>query len=203
MEPTPFAAKPRLGVETSTGLSGMSHERRKHMKPEVIEQSIQLWTKEPEKAKASPLVKARSEGAQAVLEAGPFSWQTDRPPTLGGENKAASPTALLLGALAGCAVVFIRDTLAPQLGVRVDSVQADVRCEADFRGLLAMPGTAPDIQDLEVNIQITSPESEEKVQRLYQAWLQRCPVYLALTKPLKIRVFADHSGSFSALRVNG
>ena len=40
------------------------------MKREVIEQSIQLWTKEPDKAKASPLVKARSEGAQAVVEAG-------------------------------------------------------------------------------------------------------------------------------------
>jgi uncharacterized OsmC-like protein len=157
------------------------------MKAEVIEQSIQLWTKEPDKAKASPVVKARSEGAQAVLEAGSFSWQTDLPPTLGGENKAASPTALLLGALAGCAVVFIRDTLAPQLGVRVDSVQAEVRCKADFRGLLAMPGSAPDIQDLEVNIQIKSPDSEEKVQGLYRAWLERCPVYLALTKPLTVK----------------
>ena len=90
------------------------------------------------------------------------------PPTLGGENKAASPTALLLGALSGCAVLFIRDTLAPQLGVRVDSVQAEVRCKADFRGLLAMPGAVPDLQDLEITIQIQSPESEEKVQGLYQ-----------------------------------
>lgn len=157
------------------------------MKAEVIEQSIQLWTKEPEKAKVNPLVKARSDGAQAVVEAGPFSWQSDLPPTLGGENKAASPTALLLGALSGCAVLFIRDTLAPQLGVHVDSVQAEVRCKADFRGLLGMPGAVPDLQDLEVTIQIQSPESEEKVQGLYQAWLERCPVYLALTKPLAVK----------------
>ena len=93
------------------------------MKIDVIEQSIQLWTKEPEEAKVSPLVKARSDGAQAALETGPFCWQSDLPPTLGGENKAASPTALLLGALSGCAVLFIGDTLAPQLGVHVDSVQ--------------------------------------------------------------------------------
>ena len=157
------------------------------MKPEVIEQTIQLWTKEPEKAKVSPVVKARSEGAQAVVEVGPFSWQADLPPTLGGENKAASPTALLLGALSACAVVFIRDTLAPQLGVRVDSVQAEVRCKADYRGLLAMPSTVPDIQDLEVNIQIKSPESEERIQLVYQAWLKRCPIYLALTKPLTVK----------------
>ena len=115
------------------------------MKREVIEQSVQLWGKEPDKAKVSPVVKARSEGAQAVVEAGSFSWQSDLPPTLGGENKAASPTALLLGALAGCAVAFIRDTLAPQLGVRVDAVRAEVRCRADFRGLLGMPGATPDL----------------------------------------------------------
>ena len=157
------------------------------MTPEIIEQSIRLWTQEPEKAKVSPVVKAWSDGAQAVMEAGPFSWQTDLPPPLGGENKAASPTALLLGALSGCAVVFIRDTLAPQLGVRVDSVEAEVRCNADFRGLLGMSGAVPDLQDLEVAIRIQSPDSEDKVQGLYQAWLERCPVYLALTKPLAVK----------------
>jgi uncharacterized OsmC-like protein len=157
------------------------------MKPEIVEQTIQLWTREPEKAKVGPVVKARSEGTQAVVEAGPFSWQADLPPTLGGENKAASPTAMLLGALSACAVVFVRDTLAPQLGVSVDSVQAEVLCKADYRGLLAMSGAVPDIQDLELNIQIKSPESEERIQLVYQEWLKRCPIYLALTKPLTIK----------------
>lgn len=164
------------------------------MNPETIQQSVKLWTNEPEKAKVSPVVKARTDGAQAVVEAGPFSWRTDLPPTLGGENKAASPTALLLGALAGCAAVFIRDTLAPQLGVRVDSVQADVKCKADYRGLLGMPGSAPDVENLEITIQIQSPESEEKVQALYRAWLDRCPVYLALTKPLVVKTALAKSG---------
>jgi uncharacterized OsmC-like protein len=157
------------------------------MNPEVIKQSIQQWTSEPEKAKVGPVVKARTDGAQAVVEAGPFSWRTDLPPTLGGENKAASPTALLLGALAGCAAVFIRDTLAPQLGMRVGSVQAEVKCKADFRGLLGMPGAIPDLDNLELNIQIQSQESEDQVQALYRVWLERCPVYLALTKPLAVK----------------
>jgi uncharacterized OsmC-like protein len=157
------------------------------MNPEIIQQSVKLWTNEPEKAKVSPVVKARTDGAQAVVEAGPFSWRTDVPPALGGENKAASPTALLLGALGGCAAVLIRDTLAPQLGLRVDSVQAEVKCKADFRGLLGMPGSIPDLENLEITIRIESSESEEKIQALYQAWLDRCPVYLALTKPLAVK----------------
>jgi uncharacterized OsmC-like protein len=102
-------------------------------------------------------------------------------------TKRRARTALLLGALAGCAAVLIRDTLAPQLGVRVDSVQAEVKCKADFRGLLGMRGATPDLENLEITIQIHSPEPEEKVQALYRAWLNRCPVYLALTKPLTIK----------------
>ena len=71
------------------------------MKQEIIEKSIEMWSKEPEKARVRPKVNARSDGAQAVVEAGPFSWSADLPPTLGGENTAASPTSLLLGALSG------------------------------------------------------------------------------------------------------
>lgn len=164
------------------------------MKPEIIEQSQKLWTHEPDKAKVSPVVKARSDGARAVVEAGPFSWHCDLPPVLGGENKAASPTALLLGALAGCAVVFIRDVLAPQQGVRVEAVEAEARCSADFRGLLAMPGAAPDLTDVELSIRIRSSDSEDKVRAVYDAWLGRCPIYLALTRSLAVDVQLTMNG---------
>jgi hypothetical protein len=75
------------------------------MNSTVIQRSIQMWTSEPEKAKVSPVVKARTDGAQAIIEAGPFSWRTDVPPPLGGENKAASPTALLLAIARGSSAV--------------------------------------------------------------------------------------------------
>lgn len=113
------------------------------MKAETLEATVEAWTKEPEKAKGAPVVTARADDGQAVIEAGPFTWRADLPPALGGANQAPSPTALLLGALAGCAVVFVRDTLGPQLGVRVDAVGATVRCETDARGLLGIGGAAP------------------------------------------------------------
>jgi hypothetical protein len=90
--------------------------------------------------------------------------------------------------LAGCAAVFIRDTLAPQLGVCVESVRADVKCKTDCRGLLGVPGIPPDLQNLEISVHIQSPDPKDKVQALYRTWLARCPVYLALTKPLSIKV---------------
>jgi hypothetical protein len=83
------------------------------MQPETISRTARLFEEQPEKAKSAPTVKARADGAQAAMEAGPFSWRSDLPEPIGGTNQAPSPTALLLSALAGCAVVFIRDTLAP------------------------------------------------------------------------------------------
>ena len=104
------------------------------MNAEVIQQTVTLWSSDPAKAAGHPTVKAVSEGSGAAVEAGAFSWRAGLPPALGGDNSAPSPTLLLLSALAGCAVVFIRDTLAPQLGVEVEAVEATVRCENRVAG---------------------------------------------------------------------
>ena len=153
------------------------------MNETFVQNSIQLWQVEPAKAQTKPTVKARSDGSQAVFEAGSFSWQSDLPPSLGGANAFPSPTAYLLSALAGCAVVFIRDTLAPQFGVQVDAVSAVAQCEADSRGVLGMVNAIPDLQNLQITITIQSPDPEAKVQKLYEVWKERCPILLALMKP--------------------
>ena len=156
------------------------------MHSETIRQTVSLFEEQPEKARSKPTVTAHTDGSQAAMEAGPFSWNSDLPEPIGGTNQAPSPTALLLSALAGCAVVFIRDTLAPQLGVRVDAVEATAQCEADARGLLGMAGAAPDLQDIQLDIRVQSPDGEGDVQRLYEAWRERCPIYLALTKTMDV-----------------
>jgi uncharacterized OsmC-like protein len=164
------------------------------MKPEIVQETIRLWEAQSEKAKGRPAVKARSDGSQAILEAGSFSWKTDLPPSLGGSNAAPSPTALLLSALAGCAVVFIRDTLAPQLGVRLESLEATAECEADARGLLGMGTAVPDLQNIRLSVRVQSADKEEKVRALCQIWQERCPIYLALTKPLSVSCQFDIAG---------
>ncbi len=163
------------------------------MQAETIRKTVRLFEEQPEKAKSKPTVKAHTDGSQAVMEAGPFSWNSDLPEPIGGTNQAPSPTALLLSALAGCAVVFIRDTLAPQLGVRVDAVEATAQCEADARGLLGMAGAEPDLQNIRLAIRVRSPDDESDVQRLYEAWRERCPIYLALTKAMNVSLNMETS----------
>jgi len=156
------------------------------MSTTVIENSMQRFTAEPEAARSVPSVTASLVNGRARLSAGQFNWDADLPPAVGGENLAPSPTAYLLGALAGCAVVFIRDTLAPQLGLQIDDVSAVSRCAADARGLLGMDGAVPDLRDVTVDISVSSPEPEEKLRRLFAIWEERCPIYLALIKPTNV-----------------
>ena len=158
------------------------------MRTETIQATIETWTNEPDKAHGAPTVTARSEDSQAVIQAGPFTLRADLPPPLGGANQAPSPTALLLSALAGCAVVFVRDTLAPQLQIRVDAVEATVRCATDARGLLGMDGAEPDLRDVALDVSVESPDGEAAVARIAEVWRERCPIYLALAKATDVAV---------------
>jgi len=155
---------------------------------DVIQHTSQLWRTVPERAQGRLAASASSQGPSASVRAGSFSWRADLPPALGGGGSAPSPTEQLLGALAGCAVVFLRDTLAPQLGVTLRSVRATASCESDDRGLLGICGAVADLQNIVLSVEIDSPNPQEKIDRLLAVWKQRCPVYLALTRPQSVRV---------------
>ena len=61
----------------------------------------------------------------------------------------------------------------------MDAIKATAQCETDARGLLGMDGVAPDVGNVGLTIAIQSPEDEDVVLSVYQAWQERCPVYLA------------------------
>ncbi len=149
----------------------------------VIAETEARYRADPASARSAPAVTATLTNGRARLSAGPFNWDSDLPPALGGENQAPSPTAYLLGALAGCAVAFLHDTLAPQFGVRIDGITAVARASSDARGLLGMEGVTPDLGGLELEITIASPDSATHTEPMLQAWRERCPIFLALLKP--------------------
>ncbi|HEV8054381.1 MAG TPA: hypothetical protein VGP30_06100, partial [Candidatus Limnocylindrales bacterium] len=101
------------------------------MEKSIIRQSEERFRADPDAARGAPSVSVTLANGRARLSSGAFNWEADLPPVVGGGNLAPSPTAYLLGALAGCAVVFMHDTLAPQLGIRIDDVSAVARCTTD------------------------------------------------------------------------
>jgi len=152
----------------------------------IIRQSEERFRAEPGAARAVPSVSATLANGRARLSSGAFNWEADLGPAVGGGNLAPSPTAYLLGALAACAVVFMRDTLAPQLGISIDDVSAVARCTTDARGLLGMDGVPADLEAIELEITVASSEPEDRLQELYSVWLERCPIYLGIRNPNEI-----------------
>jgi len=153
------------------------------MQPEIIHATAELYRVNPDGARATPSVRGRLIDGRAELSAGAYTWNSDLPPALGGTGSAPTPTQYLLGALAGCAVAFIHDTLAPQLGIAVDDLTTVARCRADARGLLGMDDAMPDLQDIEIEISIATSASAERLAELEKVWRKRCPIYLAVVKP--------------------
>src|SRR6266576_3454414 len=149
----------------------------------VLAETEARFRADPTTARSTPAVTASLINGRARLSAGSFNWDADLPLSLGGENLAPSPTAYLLGALAGCAVAFLHDTLAPRFDVRIDDVTAVARCASDLRGLLGLDGVAPDLGDLSLEIRVSSSSPDDRVEAMFAAWRERCPIYLALLKP--------------------
>jgi uncharacterized OsmC-like protein len=151
--------------------------------PTRIAETEERFRSDAAAAQSSPSVTATLANGRARLSAGPFNWESDLAVALGGENQAPSPTAYLLGALAGCAVAFLHDTLAPQFGVRIDDVTAVASCATDARGLLGFEGVSPALANLAISIDVRSSDPEDRVDALLAAWRERCPIYLALLQP--------------------
>lgn len=158
------------------------------MTASVIQTTEERFRMDPAAAQATPAVTATLANGRARLSAGAFNWEADLGPALGGGGLAPSPTQYLLGALAGCAVAFLWDTLAPQLGVQLHDVTAIARCGTDSRGLLGMAEATPDLASVELEISVSTSDSPERIRELERVWLERCPIYLAIAKPNPITV---------------
>ena len=165
------------------------------MNATMLAETEAKFRSDPSTAKSSPTVTATLVNRRARLSAGPFNWDADLPAALGGENLAPSPTAYLLGALAGCAVAFLRDTLAPQFEVEIDDITAVASAASDLRGLLAIDDAAPDLADLALDIRLVSGSPADRTAAMLEAWKQRCPIYLALLKPASIALTTSVSAN--------
>jgi len=157
----------------------------------LISQTEDRFRADPAAALAKPAVTATLANGRARLSAGNFNWEADLGPAIGGQNLAPSPTAYLLGALAGCAIAFLNDTLAPQFGVEISDLSAVAGCTSGSRGLLGMDGVSPDLSELRLEITVTSPSDRSRVDAMLAAWEERCPIYLAIRKPNPV-TFSAH-----------
>ncbi len=146
----------------------------------TLAESAERFRADPASAITTPSVTATILNGHARLASGPFNWESDLGPAVGGGNVAPSPTAYLLGALAGCGAIFLRDTLAPQFEVTLTDVEATASCRADVAGLLGVEGADPALSAITLTLRVSSPDPVQRVEAMLAAWRERCPIYLAI-----------------------
>ena len=152
-----------------------------------LQKFVDWFEKKPEARILKPAVKATIDEDIVVLTAGSWTWKEDLPPVLGGTNTEPGPLQHLLGALAGCAAGLIKNTLAPIMGVLVDKVNVDIRCEFDAGACLGIKGAKADLSNTVFNVTIYSKADPKDVEKLFEIWKQRAPVLLGLQKPMEIQ----------------
>ncbi|MFT4039145.1 MAG: OsmC family protein [Thermomicrobiales bacterium] len=132
--------------------------------------------------------KVRAEGRSGVrrVQIRGHQFLTDSGPEMGGFDLGPSPVEALLGALGGC----LAHTIIIQAAARnipLDALEVTVSATADPRaGHPKHPDVPVHPQDITYLVEITSPESPERIEHLVEVSEQVCPITSLLVNPQRV-----------------
>ena len=132
---------------------------------------------DPATAQLTYRVRGAGEGSVATrLRAGAHEFLIDEPAALAGDDVAASPVEIALGALIACQVVVYR-LYAEALGIAVDDIDVVAEGDLDARRLFGLDHTVrAGFSAVRLAITVTGPESAERYEELKAAVDEHCPV---------------------------
>ncbi|MFM9917927.1 OsmC family protein [Lacisediminihabitans sp. H27-G8] len=144
---------------------------------------------DPAQAHLTYRVKGRGEGSVAsAITAGKHRFLVDEPAALAGDDVAASPVEIALGALISCQVVVYR-LYAQALGIRVDDISVVAEGDLDASKLFGInEGVRAGFSDIRLDITLTGPESDERYQELREVVDKHCPVLDLFANPTPVSV---------------
>ncbi len=145
-------------------------------------------------AQVTYLVKGFGEGSVASrITAGKHEFFIDEPAGLAGDDVAASPVEIALGALIACQIVVYR-LYAQGLGIQIDTIEAKAEGDLDVQGLFGFDDTVrPGFGAIRLNIHVIGPESQARYEELHAAVDAHCPVLdlFANATPVKVELTSN------------
>lgn len=105
-----------------------------------------------------------------------FTLFIDEPPKLGGQDKGPNPVEYELMALGGC-VVIVGQVVAKEIGIKIDSCK--IKLSGDLNPARFMGQPSPDragFKGINLEIEVKSDASKEKLKEWAKAIEERCPV---------------------------
>lgn len=124
---------------------------------------------------------------EVTVQAGAHRYTIDEPAGLGGTDKGANPVEHLLGALGACQVITFQ-VWADKLGIAVEEIDIALTGELDLRGFFGIdPGVRPGFSSIDVAVQISGPETQERYEELVETVERHCPVLDSLGNQVPVR----------------
>jgi uncharacterized OsmC-like protein len=117
-----------------------------------------------------------------------FSIEADHPQVFASEDNGATPTEIVLAALASCLTAGVA-TVATNRGVQLRSVTATVEADMDLQGILGIDGDVRNGFDaINVTYDIDADASRADIEAIVAQSQKRSAVYDIVTNPTTVRV---------------
>lgn len=105
---------------------------------------------------------------------------------LGGSDQGVNPPELLLNALGACVTLSIVGFSA-MMGLTIDSVEATVKGNIDFKGFFGLDQSVPSgLSDIRTEVRVKSPEDPEKIKELIKSAEGVYPIMDTISRSVKI-----------------
>jgi uncharacterized OsmC-like protein len=118
----------------------------------------------------------------------PFVYDTDHPEIFSAADKGATPTEIVLVALAGCLTAGVA-SVAANRGIRLRAVRATITGDMDLQGIL---GIDPDVRNgfsnIAVRYEIDADASPEEIRAVVAQSQKRSAVFDVITNPTNVVV---------------
>lgn len=125
------------------------------------------------------------ENVKVVVGTREFELKFDEPPVIGGDNTAPNPVEYVLASLGACQAIMYR-ALSALKGVKLDSVNVNVKGHLDLNGFLGLDKNArPGFNLVEYETTLFSDEPKEKIEKLATQVEALCPVLDMITNPVE------------------
>jgi uncharacterized OsmC-like protein len=115
-----------------------------------------------------------------------YSVASDEPPSIGGTDRAPSPSSIFVASIGFAEnVIFARQ--AALLGVDFDSLETKVEARWDIKGTFGIGGADPSITELTVETRVSSSAPHERLAEVVRLTDRRCPMTATVAKSAAVR----------------
>ena len=126
-------------------------------------------------------------GAHSTTIVRNFAIPADEPAAIGGTDRGASPTELMLTGLSACIAIGIAYSAAEE-GIEVDSIEIDIEGDLNLGGFFEVGDVRPGLEEVRLTVRVDADAPQERIKELVDHGYRRSPVAAALEGRVPARV---------------